>query len=372
MTCLSGNANTPVPGPWTPLRASSLASEEAAIRHMDWDEAQTWCNFVLMRPSNLPKGLKVQGATMRPEAPPGRAPGLDLCGRFGHGISNRASHLCHVAGLGRALQIKQFFYDLGPPAFDHPSMWRNHADPFTVGTDVGWLGIDFRGLIAASVQVDRTMVELAVTEGQFSPLEIKTICRALCPVSSNARRSILATPIAELCYQRRYPDLVITVPIGHWYHRRRPPSLLTSVLPAAEVSGRLLPAHTFAPAGFRLDTVFLLGSPDEPQELELVYEHLDYPGHTLRILIWPPSTPNPLSFPPTKDPHPGYTTSYRLHGRQVFHAFSSRRFGQHEVVWKQGDMKLMVMLKPAPWTDFRSVVHWLRDFLDPLEQSSPT
>jgi hypothetical protein len=172
--------------------------------------------------------------------------------------------------------------------------------------------------------------------------------------------------MADLYYQRRYPDLVITVPMGFWTHRRRPPSLRTTVLRSAEVVSRLAgrPLTLPAWAGFELDTVLLFGDPERPQETEWIYENPEHPGHYARILTWSAGAPGSLTFPPERDRQPCSIRTYDLGGRPVFHALVEERFGQHEAVWQWGELTLMMMVKAAPWTG----LDWFRQFLEEVDR----
>jgi hypothetical protein len=338
---------------WEWRIAASIESAEAAIRSMGWEEAQRWCNFVLMRPAGLPHGLSVEQVEVRPEAPPGRYPGMDMTGRFVHNYSNRATHLCTISGDGRRLHIKQLLYDLGPPAFDHPSFWLERPQAFLVGDHVGWLGTDFRGLKATSVHLDRTMVETSVQEGEFSDEELKSICRGLRPAVPSARERILATPFADLCYPGRYEDLCVTVPMGYWKHRRRPSTLTTTAKPAGEVpqSWSSLAVGPPPQYNFRLDTALAIGDPAQPQEIEWLYENDELPGHYIRVLTWPVGAPNAPTFPLEVDRQPCSTETASLKGREVHYAFLDQRFGQFEAIWQQDETIVMLMVKPAPWTN---------------------
>ena len=202
---------------WVPNVAPSIESREAEIRAMTWEESQEWCNFVLMKPTVLPAGVAVETSEMRPESPPGRRDGPTDSRLPSWTLSNPACHRCVLAGKERRVRIKQYLYDWAPPAFDCPCLWLSPVvRHFFVGNDVGWLGTDFRGLAAHSVNLDRTTVELSVLEGSFSDDELQEICRGLHPVSPGARKQVLDTPLATLCYQSRHEEQPIAVPVGFW------------------------------------------------------------------------------------------------------------------------------------------------------------
>ncbi len=338
---------------WEWRIAQSIESAEAAIRSMDWEEAQGWCNFVLMRPVGLPDGLMVEQIELRPEAPPGRYAGMDMTGRFEHNYSNRVTHRSTISGDGRKLHIKQLLYDLGPPAYDHPSFWLEHPQAFPVGDNIGWIGTDFRGLKATSVSIDRTMIESSVQEGEFSDEEMKTICRCLRPAVPAARQRILATPIADLCYPARYTDRRVTVPMGYWKHRRQPATLSTTAARADHVPESWLRLKVSPPPQYKfaLDTALAFGDSEQPQEVEWIYENDELPGHYIRVLTWPVGAPNAPTFPLEVDRQPCSTEVYQVRDKEVHYAFLDPRFGQFEAIWRKGDIIVMLMVKPAPWTN---------------------
>ncbi len=169
---------------WIHQTVSSIESPAAGVRRLGWEEAQAWCNFVLMCPTVLPDDLELARAEIRPEAPPGRLSHANQTSRPDWTQSNRAVHRTEFIGHHRRLRIKQFLYDYAPPAFDHPCLWESeNIRPFPVGNLLGWLGTDFRQRQAATVSFDRTTVELSVTEGAFKDMELQSICRGLGPVA---------------------------------------------------------------------------------------------------------------------------------------------------------------------------------------------
>src|SRR5258708_5427454 len=104
---------------------------------MDWSEAQTWANFILMKPMILPAGGEIVDLSVRPEAPPGRTKGGDQKEqRPDWTNSNRASHRFEVLSRDGRIRAKQFLYDWAPPAFDHPSLWRSTPKGFDDTADI--------------------------------------------------------------------------------------------------------------------------------------------------------------------------------------------------------------------------------------------
>lgn len=338
--------------PWSHRTAASIDAPEASIRDLDWKRAQAWCNFVLQRPTSLPDDVRISSARMRSEAPPGRLEGEEE-DRSPSNPSNRASHYTEVEGADRSLRIKQFLYDWAPPAFDHPSLWLSEDNrAFLVADDVGWLGHDYRRLPAASLHVDWAMVEVSVTRGSFSDRELQGLCLGLQPVDPEARRRILATPFAELAYQRRHREEPIAVPVGYWAHQRSSRSLETSVLTAEEAEPSL-PGRDIGFSGgfgYELDTIFVFHDGGALVEAEHLHR---IPGtaRDLRLLVWPSEAPAaPLAYPPRLDRQRCRHQKLTVGEREVFHAYLDERFGPHHAVWRTGNLTFMLLVKPLRWT----------------------
>ena len=340
--------------PWTARAAQSVDAPEAAARSLDWQEAQPWCNFVLLRPTVLPENATAENLSMRPEAPPGRVGSEQVRPHPVWTHSNRSSYRFEVAGPGRRLRVKQFLYDWAPPAFDHPCLWLSHTSGFAVGDDIGWLGLDFRKLPGASLHVERTMVEMSVLEGRFEAAEIEALCRGLQPAVPEARQQILDTPLADLSYQSRYQEPVIAVPVGYWAHKRKPPATPTSVFRAEDAPAGF-PGTAIAPPreyGYRLDSVFAYGDLDRPQEVDFHYQRADRPGHYLRLLASPAGVPEGIPYPPVLDRQPCASEVLTAGGREVYYAFhENQEFGPHEAVWQEDGLNVMLLFKPSPHTN---------------------
>jgi hypothetical protein len=340
--------------PWVSKVAASIESSEAEIRGMSWEEAQEWCNFILMKPTLLPEGMSLETAEMRPESPPGRRDG-PKDGRPSWTLSNRACHRCVLAGKERRVRIKQYLYDWAPPAFDCPCLWLSPAvRHFLVGSDVGWLGTDFRGLPGASVSLDRTMIELSVLSGSFSDDELQQICKGLRPVNPEARNQILHTPLAALCYQSRQREATIAVPVGFWAHQRKPESLVTHVFPGAAAPPDLPGADIAAPSdyGYELDTVFTYGDVAHPDEADFVYYQSDRPNLYVRVLASLENAKQAgIGYPPVLDRQPCRSETISIAGKTVYYAFSNEDVGPHEVVYQAHGLTVMLLTKPAQYTN---------------------
>jgi hypothetical protein len=348
---------------WKPRIVSSIESSDAGVRRMGWEEAQAWCNFVLMRPTVLPDDVGIEKLEMRPEAPPGRPADVNQTARPEWTQSNRAVHRAEITGHHRRLRIKQFLYDYAPPAFDHPCLWESESvRAFPVGNLIGWSGKDFRKLQAATVSLYRTTVELSVTEGAFTDEELQSICRGLSPAVPQVCDLILNTPFADLCYQGRHREPPIAVPVGYWAHKRLPETLQVTVLRSDQVPSDS-PSFTVAPPeeyGYRSNSVFIYGNPQSPQEIDTLFEHMDDAGQYLRVLVSPSNVAGGVPFPPVREVR--QKCSDRLlsvNGLEVYHAYSDERYGQHEAVWQKDGRNIMLIVKPTIWTDMEWFTHLL-------------
>ncbi len=331
---------------WTPDAA------HVASVGIGWEEAQAALNFVLFRPDPLPEGLSVEGASVRPEGPP---PGAL---HAGWAIGNRAAHRCEICGRGLLLRLKQFLYDWAPPAWDHPSL-TGDARPFVVGGHIGWLGRDFRGHDAATVTLDRTTIEISVGGGDCPDELLVELCHALRPVSMGARAAILKTPFGRLSYRSRHEDRTPSVPVGYWRHRRGPADVPVRIhervppgLPVIAPPARL---------GFVLDTVQVFGGPRGPLEIEYLYADAADPGRTIRILLSRAGAEGGIRFPPSLEGPP-----CQVRQGDVHYAYGDARYGPHEAVWQQDGWNVMLLAKPAPWTDRFWFDRLLADLAVPL------
>lgn len=348
---------------WNHKTVSSSEDVEAEVHQMGWEEAQSWCNFVLMKPRNLPGDLELERAQMRPEAPPGRPEHLEQQTRPAWTQSNRAVHRVEYVGHGRRLRIKQFFYDYAPAAFDHPCLWESEkVHPFHVNQHIGWIGRDFRKLQAATINLDRTTVELSVTSGVFTDGELKEICVSLSPVLPEVRARILATPFSELCYQSRHREPPIAVPVGYWAHKRLPESLKMTVQRAADVQAdtsvfAILPLGEY---GYQLDSVFIYGELKSPQEKDYIFQHSEDVGRFVRLLVSPSESPGAIPYPPERELRQPCTSQIiEIGDCRVYHAYYDERYGQHEAVWQKSNHNFMLIIKPT----IESNMAWFTEFL---------
>lgn len=327
---------------------------------MGWREAQDWCNFVLLRPGWLPFGAEIESARIRPEAPPGRT-GADDRERSPWTASNRSSHRCVIAAPGGRVRMKQFLYDWAPPAFDHPALWKSEVEPFAVESRIGWLGIDYRGQMAASLHARRTMVELSIERGSVPARDLVAICRGLQPVSDAAAARIGATSLAALSYAYRHEDSAVSVPVGYFRHHRSPRSLrLRACLPGdtpRELPGRATVGRlaTRCP----LDSLFLVEEAGAAVEADWVFRDPADPDTTLRLLVTRDGK-HAIPFPPEAEPQPCRKATLTVGGTSVHHAWADERYGPHEAVWAQEGVVRMLLARPRTGAS----TEWFRRLLE--------
>jgi hypothetical protein len=347
---------------WSPRTAAKLPSNEAMTFAADWDEAQPWCNFVLTRPKELPRGLELERQDLRPEVPPDPTSG-DLMNQATWG--QRSSYRCVYSGDGRRIRMRQFLYDWAPPAYDHPSLWLSEAiTPFEAGDNIGWIGRNYRKEPAASISVDRTTIEISSLAGEFMPDELQRLCLGLEPVSPTARERILATSFGALTFQYRHAALTYyETPTGYWKHYRTPVSLEQTVACGKDVQNHWPGLDLVPPSAydFGLDTVFVFGDPRRPREVEYLYESTVTPGRYLRILATS-STAECIPYPPIMDQQACSTRQFKVGKSLAYHAFHDPRYGQHEAVLERAGTRFIVMAKPGPRTHiewFERLIHCL-------------
>ena len=214
------------------------------------------------------------------------------------------------------------------------------------------------------MSIDRTTIELSTYEGTFDDEELRLVCRGMFPVDPDARNRILATPVAALCYQSRHREKTIGVPCGYFAHERRPPTLELAVYSAANVPAHLPGCKVMPPVayGFRLNSVFVYGPHQMPQEVDYLYEADEPAARYLRLLISPASQPGGIAYPPRLDLQPCSTEVLCVRGNEVHHAFLTERYGPHEAVWRADGYHFMLLTKPSIDTDGK----WFNVLLEQL------
>jgi hypothetical protein len=250
-------------------------------------------------------------------------------------------------------------------ALDCPSLWLSPSvRPLISQDEVGWLGVDFRGLHAAAIRLHGTAVEISVLEGAVADDEFGQICSGLSPADLAVLRWIEDTPLADLCYQNRHQEPPIEVPVGFWAHQRKA-SDRCQVFRASQAPWSL-PARGLipqAPAGYRLDTVFSFGDDANTKEVDYAYVHSHHKNLYLRLLVSPCDQAEGIRLPPVQDRQPCTTEHFSMDGVTIFYAFVDERYGPHEAVWQCEGLIWMLLTKPAGHTNRQWFHALLSDFL---------
>lgn len=327
--------------------------------------AQKYCNFIVFSPTSTPKDLVLKEQNLRTETKSGTL----------------SSFRQVFEGGERSLVIKQFLYDWAPPAYDYPSLWRNakiataqESPPprgIFIGNHVLWIGKNYRKQNAATIELERTRIEMTLQKGDFSDQELVTLCEGLGFVDEGVRNSILNTPFTTLSHYARHSATATRVPTGYWEHQRNESMYCYSLSKTQENKEvekfpRILKA-VLEKEGYVFNSLFAFGqSENQFSEIEFIFEHQKVPGLFIRLLTAPLVTSNPILFPPTiGDQECKAVIVQKNKGKQPFYCATSKifDFGPHEVVFKMGDTPFIMLVKPAPWTSF----HWLLQFMDAIE-----
>lgn len=234
-----------------------------------WEQAQTYCNFPVLRPRVLPEGCQELDLQIRPE---------------GGGGQDWSSVRLTLGGAGRRLRIKQFLWDWCEPWSDTNLQGAGHLATLLSG-DVAWWGTDYKGNQAACLGRLRTQVELSVLEGSFAHNELAALLDSLSPVDPLVVPGLLAAPLHEISYSIRARR-------AHWgaedfagLHWRRPAD--------PEEEGTAADSRRWAgtpvPAGFVLESVGSRTWPDGGAEVQLIWRHPDQGTDMLWLRAVPPA-----------------------------------------------------------------------------------
>lgn len=149
------------------------------------EQAQDWCNFVVLRPDVLPTGCNLGKITARAET-------------ARHPSSLRMA----IEGSGRSMRLKQFFMDWWIPTSSDANLTAP-GRTFVAAGILGYLGRDYKGQEAACIHRLGTLLELSVSQGHFSDEEIIAFCDNLQPQVRDAVEQIAALPFATVSYYSR-------------------------------------------------------------------------------------------------------------------------------------------------------------------------
>jgi hypothetical protein len=149
------------------------------------ENAQDWCNFVVLRPEWLPPECRLTTTTVRAET-----------------LRQPSSLRMTVEGRGRSLRVKQFYMDWWVPTSSDANLTAP-GRAFVAAGIVGYLGRDYKGRDAACIHRYGSLLELSATEGHFGDAEIQAFFDRLQPQAPESVRELAALPFARISYHAR-------------------------------------------------------------------------------------------------------------------------------------------------------------------------
>lgn len=119
-------------------------------------------------------------------------------------------------GKERAFRIKQFFYDWSIPGIYADTNLVGQGEPFVLDDIAGFLGVDYKGNVAASYAKWFTQVELSVLRGHFEPHELFAFFEGLVPAVEQSVAEIGQKAFALTSHTARFhvPRWTETDPIN--------------------------------------------------------------------------------------------------------------------------------------------------------------
>jgi hypothetical protein len=250
------------------------------------------------------------------------------------------------------VRIKQFLYDWSPPAWDHPALWKDTPrgraleDPSAA---ILWIGTDYKGNAGASATIHRTTVEISVEKGRLTDDGFTELAMGFQPVDAEAAARILSTPFGELMYQRRHAVPTEETPLSYWGYLRAgvgEATVLTRL--DTEFSSAMRSYRVPRIEGFEADTILVFGDRSVPDETEVIYVPRERLHGVIRLLRTPSGLSSGIPYPPNRyEQQPCTTRIVSIGGHDVYHAFLTEAFGQHEAVWNLDGMTSLLLAQPA-------------------------
>jgi hypothetical protein len=324
--------NHPEPTPaWRHRAVEHVDSPLAAVGGVTFEEAQPWCNFVVLAPTVLPRGHAIGAVTLRREVAPGRMEHMDT-GRSPWSHANPSALRYEIGDGARRLRVKEFLYDWAPPAGDQPCLWESEVRAVDLDDRyVVWLGTDYAKRPGAYARVARTSVELSVLEGDYGDGELAALYASLHAVDPRAYDRIARTSFAHLSYWARYDVPLLDVPTGLLTFRRK--HRAEDVRWAPDATGLGAPvALPGALDAYRLDAVGRFESPDGAVEHEFVYTTGIDRGHELRLVVQAAGQGR-IQVPAPVEDHPCTVVRRAVAGRDVQVAYVDEHYGPFDAVW---------------------------------------
>ncbi len=320
-----------------------------SLENPQWQKILEIANFSPFWPSLLPKGTAISEIIFRPEKANGDYPRCSLK------ISLEASD--------KKLCIKQFNYDWASPAYDCPSLWKNHIKfshidtpepiPYLIRESLLWIGFNYKNQKAASITCSRTQIEISVLEGDLSREEFIQLSKGFIPIDESHLKEINSKTYAELSFGYSVLVQSINVPISFW----KVPINEIQYQQAFKLEESLYqPEESYDCTkikDYKLNSIFVYQASKEAmpkKRIEFVYEHTQIPGATLR-LIKAHKNSKLLNFPPEPDlTQKFFHEKLTLKDKLVYLAYRHAEYGPFEACWENDSCNFLLLMKPTPVT----------------------
>ncbi len=342
-------------------KATPLSSVQEELVDCEVTEAQAWCNFVLFQITYLPLGFIISKQQLRKESQNSQS-------SFRFLLENKKNNQ-HIA-------IKQFLYDWAPPAYDYPCLWLNTEKfssddiraPRSVLTanKVLWIGKNYRGQNAATIDLERTRVEITFDGINITDEALISIVQGLKPCNESLKDQILNTPFVHLSYYARHKKNASEVPLSYWKHTRDAMCYGIALSLDDEINNNWLSPAIISGLknyGYYLNGVLgiatsenlssiALAKGDKIIEKEHLFEHHQHAGIFVHILATPNASIHPIKYPPTIGDQVCEYKAIKDFKSEIYLAHSTQQYGNYEFVWKTQGMSFLMIIRAAPWVSY--------------------
>ncbi|MEN8236764.1 MAG: hypothetical protein ABFQ95_04385 [Pseudomonadota bacterium] len=112
--------------------------------------------------------------------------------------------------------------------------------------------------------------------------------------------------------------------------------------------------HCQRGVGYKLNSVFAYHSEEVPSKtsrFDFVYESEAHKGSTIHLLKVHQNSSAACTFPPKPDTTQKFIYDLkRIGSMDFYHAYRSKVYGPHEIVFQHGEYRYLLLIKPAKWT----------------------
>ncbi len=342
-------------------KTTTASSAQEELADCVVTEAQAWCNFVLFQMIYLPVGFTIIKHQLRKESQSSQS-------SFRFLLENKKNN--------QQIAIKQFLYDWAPPAYDYPCLWLNTAKfssanilaprPVLAANRVLWIGKNYRGQNAATIDLERTRVEITFDGINLTDEELINIVQALKLCDETLREKILNTSFAYLFYYARHKKNASEVPLCYWKQTRLDTCYGIVLSLEGEINTNGLSPHIISVLnshGYYLNGVFGITTPatlsavplakrDEMAEKEYLFEHHQYPGVFIHILATPSTSVHPIKYPPSIGDQVCEHEVLNALENENYLANSNQKYGNYELIWKSKEMTYLMIIRAVPWVSY--------------------